>query len=187
MPQRINIRPQCCVSGSAWIGFVLGSRIRITFKVKSRMVPIRIRVKSRIRIRLKAKIQDLRRLKREPWRAVDAHNGGSKWRLGGSVGHWSVDSHHFDEDKIRIPHQSDKSIQIRICIKVKKGISIQIRNTTLRRTFNLTEGLYPAMTRRDGTLYLNESLNRFPNPWRSTVVGGGGGRSGGFPLLVTSQ
>ncbi len=37
---------------------------------------VRIKIKSRIRIRIKVEIQELWRLKMEPWRAVEAHNGG---------------------------------------------------------------------------------------------------------------
>jgi hypothetical protein len=58
----------------------------------------------------------------EPWRAVDAHNGGvkaqngavegrgrSQWRRDGIGGSEPVitDSHHFDEDPK--PHQSENS------------------------------------------------------------------------------
>jgi hypothetical protein len=46
---------------------ILGSRIRIRIRD-------RIRVKSWIRIRMKVKIQELKRLKMEPWRAAE-HNG----------------------------------------------------------------------------------------------------------------
>ncbi len=56
-----NSGNQVCGSGSkfAWIRNTFGSWIRIRI--------------NRIRIHIKAKIQ---RLKIEPWRAVDAHNGG---------------------------------------------------------------------------------------------------------------
>jgi hypothetical protein len=56
-------------------------------------------VKSQIRIRIKVKILEPERLKMEPGRAVDAHNGGVKFKMEA----WRVcrllvaDSHHFDE------------------------------------------------------------------------------------------
>ncbi len=46
----------------------------------------------RIQIRNKVKIQELHRQKMEPWRAVDAHNGGEEAQnvlRGGSVDHWA--------------------------------------------------------------------------------------------------
>jgi hypothetical protein len=45
-------------------------------------IHIRIGVKSWIRIRIKVKIQELLRLKKEPWRAVDAQNGGAEAQNG---------------------------------------------------------------------------------------------------------
>jgi hypothetical protein len=47
------------------ISIIFGSWIRI-----------RLRMKSWIPIRIKVKIQKLQRLKKEPWRVVDAHNEG---------------------------------------------------------------------------------------------------------------
>jgi hypothetical protein len=50
-------------------------RIRIRIRIKTR-IQIIITVKRRIRIFIKVKLQELRRLKMEPRRAVDADNGG---------------------------------------------------------------------------------------------------------------
>jgi hypothetical protein len=47
-------------------------RIRIRIRVK-RWIQTCIKIKSRIRIRIKVKIQELWRLKMEPWRTEDAH------------------------------------------------------------------------------------------------------------------
>jgi hypothetical protein len=63
----------CCGSGSLWICIILRSRIQIRIKAKSR-IRIRIRVNSWVRIRINIKIQELWRLKKEPWRAMYAHN-----------------------------------------------------------------------------------------------------------------
>jgi hypothetical protein len=68
-------------SGSAWIRIILGSWIRIS-----------IRAKSWIRVLIQVNIQELYRLKMEPWRAVDAHNRGGrgwKWSPGGSAYQYS--------------------------------------------------------------------------------------------------
>ncbi len=62
---RISMVLQFCGSGSAWIPFILGSRIRI-----------RTKAKCRIRICIEVQIQKLLRLKMKPWnRGVDAQNG----------------------------------------------------------------------------------------------------------------
>jgi hypothetical protein len=45
-------------------------------------IRIRIRVKNRIQIRITVEIQELWRLNMEPWRAVDAHNGGVEAQNG---------------------------------------------------------------------------------------------------------
>jgi hypothetical protein len=63
-----HLHEVCC--GSGWIRIILVGRIRIC-------VGVRFKVINRIRISFKVKIQELRRLKMEPWRrAVDAYNGG---------------------------------------------------------------------------------------------------------------
>ncbi len=64
-----------------WIRIILGSWIRI-----------RIRVKSWIRMHIKVKNQKIQWLKIEPWRTVNAHNGGlegSKWSTRGPLDRWS--------------------------------------------------------------------------------------------------
>jgi hypothetical protein len=48
--------------------------------------------KSWIRLRIEIKIQQLQKLKVDPWRAVDANMGGvegTKWRRRGSLDQWS--------------------------------------------------------------------------------------------------
>jgi hypothetical protein len=61
---------------------------------------------SRIRIRIKVKIQELRRLKMEPWRAVDAHNGDMETQNGVVVAGFL---HHFDEEQDPDPHLSERT------------------------------------------------------------------------------
>ncbi len=55
------------------------------------MLQIRIRIilGSLIRIPTEVKIQQIWRVKLEPWRAVGAHNEGLEWSLGRSVDQWS--------------------------------------------------------------------------------------------------
>jgi hypothetical protein len=72
-------------------------------------IRIRMRVKSRIRIRIEVRIQKLWRLRIEPWRAEDAHNGGTKWSRVGSLDQWS---------QICLTLMTSR---IRIRIKVKDG------------------------------------------------------------------
>jgi hypothetical protein len=92
---------------------ILGSWIRI-----------RIREKSWIRIRIKVEIQELQRLKKEPWWAADAdkrdvraQNGALE---GGSLDQWS---------RMRITLMSSK-IRIRLRSKVKRWIRnrIEVKN-----------------------------------------------------------
>jgi hypothetical protein len=71
-------------------------------------IRIRINFESKIwiRIRIEVEIQELQRLKNGAgWRAVDAHNGGSKWSPEGSEDYLVVvDSHQFDEEQDPDPH-----------------------------------------------------------------------------------
>ncbi len=59
---------------------------------------------------MKAKIQELQRLKTEPWGPIM-----ETWRLKWGPGEWRVcrpvidDSDHFDEEQDPDPHLSDKS------------------------------------------------------------------------------
>jgi hypothetical protein len=93
-------------------------------------------VKSWIRIRIKVKIQELSRLNMEPWRAVDAQNGGvcitfMRRRI-----------------QIRIRILIEVNSRIRIRIKVKRWIRIRIRirikvvdevvDKTITRNYNMS-------------------------------------------------
>jgi hypothetical protein len=65
-----------------------------------------------IRIRIKVKTLELLRLTMEPWRAVDARNGGVEAQNGGLE--WRVcrpvvaDSDHLDKEQDPDPHRSEK-------------------------------------------------------------------------------
>jgi hypothetical protein len=64
--------------------------------------------KCRIRIRIKFKIKETRKLKMEPWRAVDTHNAGVEWRVCRPM---VANLHQFEEvqDPGPDPHRSEKS------------------------------------------------------------------------------
>ncbi len=100
-----------------------GLQIRILIILGS-WIRIRIREKSWIRIRIKVEIQELQRLKKEPWWAADAdkrdvraQNGALE---GGSLDQWS---------RMRITLMSSK-IRIRLRSKVKRWIRnrIEVKN-----------------------------------------------------------
>jgi hypothetical protein len=57
----------------------------------------------KIRIRYKVKLQELWRFKMEPWRAVDAHNGGAlmlKFEPSRICRPEVAYSHHFDKENM---------------------------------------------------------------------------------------
>ncbi len=83
--------PVVFLACSQGYGFFLTSCIRI-----------RIRVKCWLWIRI-VKIQELKRFKTKPWRAVDVHNGCVEAQNGPVIG----SSHHFDENAD--PHYSGES------------------------------------------------------------------------------
>jgi hypothetical protein len=68
-------------------------------------------MESWIRIRIKVKFKKLYRLNMEPWRAVDAYNGGMEAKNGAVESLWfsAADSHHFDEEQDPDPHYSETS------------------------------------------------------------------------------
>jgi hypothetical protein len=55
-----------------------------------------------IQVRIKVTVQELKRLKMEPWRAVDAHNGGAETHNGARkvCGTVVEDSHHLNEEQV---------------------------------------------------------------------------------------
>jgi hypothetical protein len=65
-----------CGSGFAWIRIIFGKLIH----------PHYCTVKARSGFALKSKFTELNRLKMEPWRAVDAHNGGVEAQFGAVEG-----------------------------------------------------------------------------------------------------
>ncbi len=97
-----------------------GLQIRIRIILGS-WIRIRIRVKSWIRIRIKVEIQELQRLKKDPWWAADTDKRGVRAQNGalegGSVEQWS---------RMRITLMSCK-IRIRLRIKVKSRIRNRIK------------------------------------------------------------
>jgi hypothetical protein len=70
---------QVCGSGSAWIAIILGSRIRIRIRVKTGSEPD-LHSSQTSGAAIMAKI--------EPWRALDAHNGGVKAQNGSVEALW---------------------------------------------------------------------------------------------------
>jgi hypothetical protein len=101
--------------------------------------PHQLKSSIRIQLRIKFKIQELRRLKLEPWRAVDAPNGDVEWRVTRPV---VADSHHFDEDpdphqggkSNPDPQQSEKLDTYRMRIKMKTGIRNRINVMRIHKT-----------------------------------------------------
>ncbi len=95
-----------------WIRIWIGSALSLEAEYRIR---IGIRVKSWIRIRIKSEIQKLYRPKIEPWRAVDAHNGGLEAQYEALEIYRSVvtDSDHFEEELDQDPyrHQNDADPQ----------------------------------------------------------------------------
>jgi hypothetical protein len=75
----------------------------------------------RIRIRIKDRIQKLKRLKIEPWRAVDAHKRGLEARNGALDGiyQWSQIPITLMRSRIRIRIRNKVKGWIRILIEVK--------------------------------------------------------------------
>jgi hypothetical protein len=73
---------QCCGSESTWNCIILGSQIR-----KLDPDPHQ------------SQIKELWRLKMEPWRAVDAHNGGLEAQNRVVDGLVAAYSHHYDEEQ----------------------------------------------------------------------------------------
>jgi hypothetical protein len=92
------------------------------------MIRIRITVKSYIRIRIKVKIQKRWRLKIEPWRTVDALNGGLKAQTG-ALDQWSqVPIHSCIRIQIRIEVKSWIWIRIDVKTRIRIDVKTRIRN-----------------------------------------------------------